>query len=149
MRMHNAQCAMWNQRSAMSMQILSKSIRITHLPSHTGMLPIVGGLLDICPLSFWYQLQTCEITWNTPAEFSSYLPANDVWNGPLGTSLFLNTFSMHRHLQNTCGLYLNRLRNCYTCTLDSSVLSTMQLQRMARKQQPLWKSDHVLASDGI
>jgi hypothetical protein len=56
MRMHNAQCAMWNQRSAMWMQILSKSTRSTQLPSHTGMLPIVGGLLDICPLSFLYQL---------------------------------------------------------------------------------------------
>jgi hypothetical protein len=30
------------------------------------------------------------------------------------------------------------VRNCYTCPLGSSVLSTMPLQRMARKQQPLW-----------
>ena len=142
MRMRNAQC-----------EISDPQCRCEYLQNeHTAhsCLP----MQTCCPSQgiFWTYAhclsQTCEITWNTPAEVSSHLPANDAWNGPLGTSLFFNTISMHCHLQNACVLYLNRLRDCYMCTLGSSVLSTMQLQRMAWKQQPKWRSDHVLASDG-
>jgi hypothetical protein len=38
--------------------------------SHAGMLSIAGNLPDMCSLSFWYQLQTCEIT--LLQEVSSY-----------------------------------------------------------------------------
>jgi hypothetical protein len=59
----------------------------------------------MCPLSFWYQLQTCEIT--LLQEVSSYLPTNGAWDGPLGI-LFKSFFKAGR-LQNLPILILNRI----------------------------------------
>jgi hypothetical protein len=116
---NDSQCAMRNVKSAIyNVDADTSKINQQHIvASHAGILSIAVYLPDMCPLSlsFWYQLQTCEIT--LLQEISSYLPANDAWDGPLGTSLFFNTFSMHRHLQNTCVLYLSRLRTCYVIRL--------------------------------
>jgi hypothetical protein len=102
------------------------------------MLPIAGGLLDACPLSFWYQLQTCEITWwNTPAENQF------IFTGQRCMEWITKHFTLLQYIfyTSTSSEYLwvvPEQLGTAVCPLGSSVLSTMPLQRMARKQQPLW-----------
>ena len=108
------------------------------------MLSIAGDLLDICPLSFSNLWDCMKHSGRGHFIFTGQRCMEwATWYFTLLQHIFYALPSSER----LC-VAPDRLRDCYTRTLGLSVLSTMQLQRMAWKQQPKWRYEHVLASDG-